>query len=111
MLILISLLRDKVYVFGSRIRELQADAVLLGSHYSRKTGCDPASTARRRVGSADMKTEELGHNNAVPHDQGESVDDRREQLRDEIDQLDDPTTRRACHALVEIKQTHLSYYQ
>jgi hypothetical protein len=58
-----------------------------------------------------MKDNALGHNNAVPHDPDESADDRREQLRDEINQMDDPTTRRACHALVEIKQTHLSYYQ
>jgi len=105
------LISTQSYLIVGRYFPNITDATLVGSHYSRKTGCDPAFQARRRVGGSDMKDNALGHNNAVPHDQGESADDRREQLRDEIDQLNNPTTRRACRALVEIKQTHLSYYQ
>ena len=55
-----------------------------------------------------MKTNELGHNNAVPHGNADSASNRREQLHEQIEALSDAKTRRA---VVSIEQMHLSYYK
>lgn len=106
--ICISLNREKFYGLGSRYREVQTDATLLGKHYWRKTVCDPASKARSRVGSTDMKSNESEGLNGSSRPNA-SLANRREQLRTCIDEL--PETKvRAGHALIDLKQLHLSEY-